>query len=77
MAKVDSDKDEVNPTPFAFPAGDGGVDGGGFVSQGRVRGRGSGNRKLWRGGKLQVWGRGIDGFVPLTVTTEARRRGGD
>ncbi len=51
-----------------------------------MRGRGSGIGKLWRGGRLRVWGGGIGGFVrqAITFTTEARRhegiggwRGGD
>ncbi len=55
-----------------------GRDGNGLVSQGRMRGRGSGIRKLWRGGRLRVGGGEIGGFVSraLGFTTEARRHGG-
>ncbi len=47
----------------------------GFVSQGKVCGRGSGICKLWRGGRLCAWGGGIGGFVSraLGFTTKARR----
>ncbi len=53
-------------------------EGNGFDSQGRVRERGSGSCKLWRDGRLWVWGGGIGGFVPQAIglTTEARRHRG-